>query len=155
MSRKKQNNRHVFLRFAFVVYMAMMLWLLFGRSRGWVDGLSYRDMLKQNINFKPLYTIRNYWQVVAHGSNQSLFVHCFINLVGNVAMFVPAGWLIPGIWRGHRNFFQFLATTLASILLIELTQLLTLLGSFDIDDVILNMSGLFLGYFAYLLTHHR
>ena len=70
-------------------------------------------------------------------------------------MFIPAGWLIPGIWRGHRNFFQFFATTLAAIFIIELTQLLSLLGSFDIDDVILNMAGLTLGYLAYIITHRK
>ena len=152
MSRKKLN-RHPFMRFAFVVYMGMMLWLLFGRSRGWETGMAYEDVLRQNVNFKPLFTIRNYWKVITQHTNEDLYTHCFINLVGNVVMFVPAGWLIPGIWRGHRNFFQFIATTLAAIFMIELTQLLTLLGSFDIDDVILNMAGLTLGYLAYMITH--
>lgn len=152
MSRKKQNTQPL-LRFAFVVYLALMLWLLFGRSRGWVDGLSYEQMLHLNVNFRPLFTIRNYLQVVLHRTNDSVFVHCVINLVGNVVMFIPAGWLLPGIWKNHRNFFQFTATCLAAILLIELTQLLTLLGSFDVDDVILNMAGLWIGYLAYILTH--
>lgn len=150
---KKKYNRHPVMRFAFLVYMAMMLWLLFGRSRGWVEGLTYEQMLRLNVNFQPLYTIRNYLQVVLHRTNDDVLVHCIINLVGNVVMFIPAGWLLPGIWKGHRNFFQFFATTLAAILIIELTQLLTLLGSFDVDDVILNMAGLILGYLAYILTH--
>lgn len=153
MSKKQSYNRHPVMRFLFVIYMGAMLWLLFGRSRGWVDGKSYTQMLQLNVNFKPLYTIRNYWQVVFHHSNDAYFTHCFINLAGNVLLFIPAGWLIPGIWKSHRNFFQFFATCLLSILLIELAQLLTLLGSFDIDDVILNMAGLLLGYLAYTITH--
>lgn len=143
------------MRFAFLVYMAMMLWLLFGRSQGWVEGLTYEQMLRRNVNFTPLYTIGNYWKVVSRHTNETVYTHCLINLVGNVVMFIPAGWLIPGIWKGHRNFFQFIATTLAAILIIELTQLLTLLGSFDIDDVILNMAGLILGYLAYIVTHRK
>ena len=68
MSRKKPN-RHPLMRFAFVVYMAMMLWLLFGRSRGWEEGMAYEDILRQNVNFKPLYTIKNYWKVITQLTN--------------------------------------------------------------------------------------
>ena len=141
------------MRFLFLVYLAAMLWLLFGRSRGYPQGMGYEDMLRSNVNFTPFLTIRNYWQVVFHHTNDAYYNHCLINLLGNVVLFIPAGWMIPGIWRGHRNFFQFIATCLASILIIELAQLLTGLGSFDIDDVILNMSGLLLGYLLYQLFH--
>ena len=152
MTRRKQNY-HPARRFAFLVYMALMLWLLFGRSYGWVEGLSYEEMLWQNVNFTPLLTIKNYLKVILHRTNDSVYVHCLINLVGNVVMFIPAGWLLPGIWKSHRNFFQFITTCFAAVLFIELTQLLTLLGSFDVDDVILNMSGLLVGYLAYILSH--
>ena len=44
-----------------------MLWLLFGRSFGWDDGLSYEQMLLRNINTTPLYTIKTgvLWQASA------------------------------------------------------------------------------------------
>jgi len=155
MSKKKAYNRHPFMRFVFLVYLAAMLWLLFGRSRWNSQDMSYEEMLRTNVNFTPFLTIRNYWQVVFHRTNDAYYSHCLINLLGNVLLFIPAGWMIPGIWSGHRNFFQFFASCLAAILIIELTQLLTGLGSFDIDDVILNMSGLLLGYLAYILTHLR
>ena len=153
--KKRKTNMLPLTRFLFLVYLALMLWLLFGRSYGWIDGLSYREMLRQNINLQPLLTIRNYLHVIIHRSNDTVLVHCIINLAGNVVMFIPAGWLLPRIWKIYRNFFQFLATCTAAILLVELTQLLTLLGSFDIDDVILNLIGLTIGYLFYLLTHPR
>ena len=155
MSKKKAYNRHPFMRFVFVVYLGAMLWLLFGRSRGYPEGMPYREMLRTNVNFTPFLTIRSYYQVVFHHTNDAYYTHCFINLAGNVLLFIPAGWMIPGIWSGHRNFFQFLATCLAAILIIELTQLLTGLGSFDVDDVILNMAGLLVGYLAYIITHRK
>ena len=152
MSKAKQNL-HPFARFTFLVYVGLMVWLLFGRPRAWSEELTYAEILRQNINLTPLLTIRNYLQVVLHRTNDAVLMHCIINLVGNVVLFLPPGWLLPHIWVRFRNFFRFFFTCLAAILLVEITQLLTLLGSFDIDDVILNMAALVIGYLAYMLTH--
>ena len=154
MSRKRRSSQPL-LRFAFLVYIALMIWLLFGRTTGWVDGYTYEENLRMNVNFQPLFTIRNYLQVILRHTNEGARSHCIINLVGNVIMFLPAGLLLPAIFPSHRNFLQFTVSCLAGILLIELIQLLTLLGSFDIDDVILNMFGLLIGYLAYTVTHLR
>ena len=140
-------------RFVFLVYAAVMLWLLFGRSFGWDDGLSYRETLAQNVNFTPLYTIRNYWYVIrTHGS---LLIHCAINLLGNVLLFIPLGYLLPDNFLRQRRFHIFALTCFIGDLLVEITQLLTLLGSFDIDDVILNLTGLLMGFLFWKLTHRK
>ena len=147
--KKRQSNTQPFWRFLFLVYCATMLWLLFGRSQGHVDGLSYQQMLRQNVNLMPLKTIRDYWSVVFYGTNENYFNHCFINLAGNVLLFVPAGWLLPKIFNKQRNFFRFFITCLGCIFLVEIAQLFSLLGSFDVDDIILNLSGMILGFIAY------
>ena len=54
-----------------------------------------------------------------------------------------------------RNFFLFVATCTGLILLVETLQLFTLLGSFDIDDVILNLAGMLIGYFLCLLRRKK
>ena len=149
---KRKRGHSPFIRFLFLVYCGVMLWLLFGRSRGWVSGLSYGQMLRRNINLTPFLTIRNYWYVIIHRTNVALIPHCFINLFGNVLLFVPAGWLLPRIWRKQRNFFRFFGTCTLSILLVELVQLFSLLGSFDIDDLILNSLGFLMGYGIFLLV---
>ena len=147
--KKKQVNTQPFWRFAFLVYCGVMLWLLFGRSSGGIEGLTYEETLRQNINLTPLLTIRNYWYVILHRSNPALVRHCFINLAGNVLLFIPAGWLLPRLWKPMRNFFLFFLTCSPAILLVETVQLFTLLGSFDVDDVILNLGGMLLGYLSY------
>ena len=144
-------NTQPFWRFLFVVYCAVMLWLLFGRSWGWDDGLSYRQMLEQNINLTPLLTLRNYQSVVMQGPDHPYFIHCVINLLGNILLFIPAGCLLPKIFRPQRKFFRFFFTCTGLILLVETLQLVTLLGSFDIDDLILNLGGMILGWIFYKL----
>jgi len=151
MAKKRKVNTQPFWRFLFVVYCGVMLWLLFGRSQGWVEGTPYRQLLEQNVNLTPMLTIRNYFHVVQRGpvGDGSLFIHCFINLAGNVLLFIPAGWLLPKVFPKQRNFFRFFATCTGLIFLVETLQLFTLLGSFDIDDVILNLGGMVLGFIVY------
>lgn len=153
--RKQKRNWQPFWRFLFVIYAGLMLWLLFGRSSGWVENLTYRQMLQQNINITPFYTIDNYVNVLLHYPNAKIYNHCLINLVGNVVMFIPAGWLLPRIFQKMHNFLLFLMSSVFGILLIEIIQLLTLLGSFDIDDIILNLVGLLVGYIIHCCSHKK
>ena len=88
MSKSRSKSS---LRFLFLLYCAVMLWLLFFRSSGWTHGLTYEEQLRRNINLVPLYTIRNYLRVILQRTNDDVLVHCVINLAGNVLLFVPAG----------------------------------------------------------------
>jgi len=139
----------------FVLYCAAMLWLLFCRSPGWIPGLDYEEQLRANINLTPLYTIKNYLRVVLKRTNDDALLHCIINLGGNVLLFVPAGVLLPKLWPKQRNFFRFFATCTGIMFFIEVLQLFTLLGSFDIDDLILNLAGMTLGFIGYHLFHKQ
>ena len=148
---KQKNTRQPLIRFLFVVYGLIMLWLLFGRPQGWSENLTYKQMLQQNVNLVPLLTIKNYWYVVRHGTDQDLIRHCIINLAGNVLLFIPIGYWIVRIWTRFRNFLLFFVTCAGVVLLIETLQLFTLLGSFDVDDIILNLSGMTVGYLLGIL----
>ena len=147
MAKKSAKvNTQPFWRFAFVLYCAVMLWLLFGRSQGWVSGVSYQEMLLSNINLSPMLTIRNYWSIVRQGPENPYFAHCLINLLGNLLLFIPAGLLLAKVFPRQRNFFRFFITCAGLIFFVETVQLFTLLGSFDIDDLILNLAGMILGF---------
>ena len=139
------------MRFLFFLYCAIVLWLLFGRSFGWDKGLTYEQMLLQNVNTTPLFTIKNYLRVIVQRTNDSVYIHCLINLLGNILLFMPIGFMIPKLWKKLRNYFKFFFITLLIILAIELLQLFTLLGCCDVDDVILNMTGLTAGYIIWAI----
>ena len=153
--KKSKAKRQPLVRFLFLIYALIMLWLLFGRASGWADGLPYREALAQRINLAPLKTIRNYWSVLQGSGSLALRKHCFINLVGNVVLFIPLGFLLPRIWPKLRNFFLFLLICSAMILTVEALQLFTLLGSFDVDDLILNLGGMIAGYILCLIIPRK
>lgn len=153
----KRTGRQAFLRFLFLLYGGAMLWLLFGQRFGSeLYSGDYAAQLENNINLTPLVTVKLYLRLLENGANPALLRHAVINLVGNVVMFVPLGIFIPGIFMKKPNFFKFLLTVTAMIVLVELVQLFTLLGSLDIDDLILNLVGATIGYILWKLhTLHR
>jgi glycopeptide antibiotics resistance protein len=138
-------------RFLFVVYGLLLLWLLFDRPDRLGSHLSYAQQLRDNMNLMPLHTIGSYWKIVSRMEFNPLFFHCVINLGGNIFLFIPIGYFLPRLWPVLRNFFLFLLTCTLAIILVELLQLVTLLGCLDIDDLILNLFGMILGYFFFII----
>ena len=146
MSKLPQSGRTV-KRIALLVYTAIMLLLLFKRTPG-NDAGAYWDQLTRQINLSPFHTINAFLRSFLHGGLTQKRL-AIVNLVGNVIMFVPFGLLLPDLYKGFRPFFRFFLKCLALICLVEIFQLVTLLGILDIDDVILNMVGFSLGYGIY------
>ena len=154
-TKKKSADTTPFLRFLFVVYVALLLWLLFDRPVARDPGFDYAQAMRGSMNLIPFYTIGNYWKVVSRWEFTPLFRHCFINLGGNIFLFIPIGYFLPRFWPWLRNFFSFLLTCTLSIVLVELLQLVSLRGSLDIDDLILNLAGMLTGYLLFLCFHKR
>ena len=75
------------------------------------------------------------------------------NLLGNIIPFIPFGFLLPITYRKFNSAIKVFGIGISSILLIELFQLFTKLGSFDIDDIILNMAGIICGYLMIFLLN--
>lgn len=130
----------------FAAYCVLMLWLLFGQRMGWSGSGTYWQQLRANSNLRPLETVSRYLWVLRYSTSQHQIRHAVINLVGNVLMFVPLGILTPCIWNKVRAFRWHILIMLLTVVMIELLQLFTLLGSCDVDDLLLNLVGTSLGY---------
>ncbi|MDB5204318.1 MAG: VanZ family protein [Candidatus Taylorbacteria bacterium] len=71
-----------------------------------------------------------------------------INLVGNIALLVPFGFLVTSIYR-NITWKKCLVLSIVVPGVIEGSQALLQTGIFDIDDVILNGLGIMIGYFIF------
>lgn len=92
-------------------------------------------------NLVPLAMIAHYW---AEGGRGLL-----VNLVGNVAAFVPLGLLVPWIRTRRTEFREVVLLGLGLSLAIEMLQYASGRRVADVDDVLLNTVGALLGYLAY------
>ena len=135
------------VRILFWLYAAIMLWLLFGQRMGTPPVGDYRQLLLENLNLRPFETLSRFWWVLEHSNQRGLMLHAFMNLGGNVVLFIPLGLFLPALWQKLDRFLPFFAYVAALIAAVELIQLFTLLGSCDVDDLILNLLGATLGFF--------
>lgn len=143
-----KRSRMTYILFA--AYCALMLWLLFDRP-GHIDGIPYWDQLLPNLNLMPFRTLRLFFGLL--GDHRPYLVRtALINLLGNVVMFVPLGLFLPLLFPRLRKLWRAMLTASLLIAAVEITQLFTLLGSCDVDDLILNLAGAAVGYGIYQLS---
>ncbi len=126
---------------AFVGYLCALLYLVTFPLRHIAP--SEARQLSASINLIPFHTISQL--VSEHGQR---FV---VELLGNLAAFVPLGILLPALGGRFRRLATVLLAALALSVTVEALQaglrLASVSGrSFDIDDVMLNVVGTGLGY---------
>lgn len=134
--------------FLSAVYLIVLLYFLFlsehmGRTESFVY---YR------YNLVPFKEITRY--ITKYRSFG--FLRVFINLAGNVLAFVPFGLFLPIFLKSQKKWLKTLLYGLIFVVSIELIQVLTRVGCSDVDDIILNMTGILLGFWGNLfLTKNR
>ncbi|MEW4369514.1 VanZ family protein [Paenibacillus kandeliae] len=124
--------------FLLIAYTLLLLyWMFFGFGRHAPDANTpYR------YNLIPLRTIADFATM-----RIGTVMDQWINLLGNIAVFVPFGLLIPLVWRVRM--LHFAGVFALFILLLESVQLMTRRGAFDVDDIFLNTLGACVGYIAW------
>lgn len=145
----------IIIGITFVIYCYVVLHIVF-LSRvymlryGWGKN-TILEYLSFQSNFVPFRTIGEYIAALRNGSmNRSIPIQ---NLLGNFLLFLPMGVYLPLLFAKLRSFSRTIVMILGVLIGIELLQMFTRLGSFDIDDLILNMAGAMLGYGIYFLYH--
>ena len=76
----------------------------------------------------------------------------FLNIIGNAAMFVPSGIVLPIVYKRLNTFRKVLLVGVGISLCIEISQLPFSVRATDVDDLILNTIGVIVGYGIYTLA---
>ena len=69
-----------------------------------------------------------------------------LNVIGNAAMFIPSGIVLPFVYKRLNSFWKVLLAGIGISLCIEIIQLPFSIRATDIDDLILNTIGVIVGY---------
>lgn len=135
----------------FVLFMLGLLTLTFQKGEEYLKSRTLAqawDRLQngEGVNFIPFHTIRNY---VKHGRAAKVnFI--WVNIIGNIVMFIPWGLGLPLLWRKFRSAWKVTIMSFILPVCIEFCQLFV--GrTVDVDDVILNFTGGIIGGLLYLI----
>ena len=124
------------------IYFALLFGIVIIKFRGSLSELFVK------IESTPFGTNYNLIPFNSIGEQLSHFSEGWarFNLMGNVIPFIPFGVLLPMISEKANSFIRVLFIGMGFVLFVEAFQFFTRLGSFDVDDVILNMFGILTGY---------
>ena len=115
-----------------VPYTLFLLYLMFlGMGR-----FQYDDNL---IRVEPVFSTLKFIQ------NSIDWKYIMMIVFGNIIMFIPfgfSGWVFPELKDLKTLIFAFIST----IVIVEALQYFTRMGIFEVDDIILNTFGVYLGW---------
>ena len=131
----KQNR---LLRLLTVLYAALMLYLLFFQRQPRCWEIPYRECLRSGLELELFRATKRYLYIARYDLPTAI-----VYLGGNILCFVPLGTLLG---RRLRGLGKTLLAALGLVLAVELTQYFSTLGYFDIDDILFNLLGVFLGW---------
>jgi glycopeptide antibiotics resistance protein len=127
----------------FIIYLTILSNVLFfNYNYGRVSG-------DKSYNLEPFKTINNYIKYRQYVSDAIVIR----NILGNILAFMPMGFFIPLLSKKTRFFIKIIIISAITSLLVEVIQYKFAVGSFDVDDIILNTLGGFIGYICYKIAH--
>ena len=121
-----------FYKIIIVPYVLFLLYLMF-------FGMGRTQMEDNLLTIEPIFSTINFIKGCISWKDIIIIV------VGNVVMFIPfgfLGWIFPKL----RELKSLLFTFISAITIVEATQYFTRMGIFEVDDIILNTFGVFLGF---------
>ena len=77
----------------------------------------------------------------------------FTNLPANIIVFIPLGFLLPVLKESMRKFLKVVFISFLIISGAEILQFVFNVGISDIDDIILNMTGVTIGYGSFSMIY--
>jgi glycopeptide antibiotics resistance protein len=141
---KRERIETVFLYGVFICYILFLIKLLFLSRVSLLELFNSQRNLDRSINLIPFYSIKGY--IFSNSATIKRFA--FSNLVGNIAIFIPLGLYLPLIKKNKRVITNLLFIFIVS-LFVEIIQGLLGIGASDIDDIILNCLGGWVGILGY------
>ncbi|UMQ43932.1 VanZ family protein [Chryseobacterium sp. Y16C] len=121
-----------FYKIIIVPYVLFLLYLMF-------FGMGRTQMEDNLLTIEPIFSTINFIKGCISWKDIIIIV------VGNVVMFIPfgfLGWIFPNL----KELKSLLFTFVSAITIVEAIQYFTRMGIFEVDDIILNTFGVFLGF---------
>lgn len=128
-------------------YCLILIYVLLLRRVGADYALKYSEYLSAASNLIPLKSV--YILFTTPVISSSIVLRFLFNFFGNILLFIPWGILLPACFIRFRTIKPFAIFTLFILAFVESIQLFAMLGSFDVEDILLNIIGALIGFVSY------
>ena len=144
MNATRRRQYRILGKILFVFYIVFVFYFLlvseiYGRTG---------EMKNYHYNLVLFQEIKRFWNY----REQLGIFPVLANLAGNILIFIPIGFFLP-MASVHRTFSVMVFESFFISLVIELTQLATKVGCFDVDDLLLNTLGGVIGYIIFMISN--
>ena len=144
MSVRKTKILRAFGKVLFLLYVGFLIYFLFVAE--WYGRTGAAEEYRYNLElFREIRRFLTYREELGSCT-------VFANLCGNILIFVPYGFFISMASR-TRGFFKTSFCSMGLSLCVETVQLITRVGSFDVDDILLNTVGGVIGYIIFAVCN--
>lgn len=130
--KNKRRMFYILHSIAFIIYLINLTYQLF------LNPALRHVKAVSSVNISPLKTILLY---TAYERHTLPIKNIILNMIGNVMLFMPFGYFVYVLFKPMRSFQPYFFFFLFMIVGVEVIQYIWKVGSADIDDIILNMSG--------------
>jgi glycopeptide antibiotics resistance protein len=142
--KKQERIKTLFLYGIFIYYILLLIKILLLSRVSLLELFNSQRTLFRSINLIPFHSIMEY----ISGSSDTLRRFAFGNVVGNIVIFIPLGIYLPLFKKDKRVLVNLIFIFIVS-LFVEIIQGLLGIGVSDIDDIILNCFGGWIGILGY------
>jgi glycopeptide antibiotics resistance protein len=142
--KKRQRIKRVFLYGIFICYILLLIKILLLSRVSLLELFDSQRTLFRSINLIPFHSIMEY----VSGSSDTLRRFTLGNVVGNIVIFIPLGIYLPLLKKDKRVLVNLFFIFVVS-LFVEIIQGFLGIGVSDIDDIILNCLGGWIGILGY------
>ena len=138
---EQKKNASIYI----IMYLILLFEFTFIIDRNRFNIITFKDLVYY-VNLIPFKTINS---IVT--SDINLF-HKVYNLIGNLIAFMPLSFLLIVKDKKYIKIGNQIMILLPLVFFIEVIQLITMVGRFDVDDIILNTVGGIIGSGIYIIT---
>lgn len=128
----------------FFIYLCLLVYLLF-----FAENMGRKvSTSAHNYNMELFKEIKRFYIY-----RDKFGIFYYLNVYGNILAFMPFGFFLPMLSTKVRKFIFTVFLGFAFSVMVEITQFIVAVGSFDVDDILLNTVGVILGYIVFKILN--
>lgn len=143
MKAKTKKRIRILGKILFVLYIGFLFYFLIFSD--WYGRIGETGEYRYNLTL--FQEIKRFWTY-----RSQLGMVAYENLLGNIIIFMPFGFFMP-MGSKYKSFFLTTFFSFSLSFFVEIFQFVTRVGSFDVDDLLLNTIGGMLGYIVFVICN--